>query len=189
MYFSDYGNYRIRKVTPGGTISTVVGNGSFGSGGDGGPATSATIDLVTYVAFDSSGNLFFGNLHNVRKVTPGGTISTVVGNGTLGNNGDGGPATSAELWSPCGLTFDSIGNLYITDFNNETIRKVTPAGIITTVAGNGTKGNIGDGGAATSAEFNVLYGATIDSKGNLYIADTRNNRIRRITGYGGGIGP
>ena len=113
----------------------------------------------------------------VRKVTPAGIISTVAGNGTPDYSGDGGAATSAELNQPAGVAVDGLGNLYIADTSNNRIRKVTPAGIISTVAGNGTPDYSGDGGTATSAELNQPAGVAVDGLGNLYIADTSNNRI------------
>ncbi len=105
-------------------------------------------------------------------------ISTVAGNGTMGSNGDGGPATSAQLASPHGIAVDSTGNLYIADSDNYRIRMVNPSGTITTIAGNGTQGFSGDGGPATSAQLDNPYGVAVDSAGNLYIADASGNRVR-----------
>jgi sugar lactone lactonase YvrE len=175
---------RIRKVTPSGTISTVAGNGIQGYSGDGGLATSAELYAPWGVAVDSGGNLYIADSGNerIRKVAPSGTISTVAGNGTLDYSGDGGLATSAELYQPYGVAVDSGGNLYIADSGNERIRKVAPSGTISTVAGNGTQGYSGDGGLATSAELSYPYGVAVDSGGNLYIADTGNDRIRMVTG-------
>jgi uncharacterized protein (TIGR03437 family) len=183
LYISDESNNRIRKVVPGGTISTVAGNGTAGYSGDGGPATSAQLYRPMGVAVGSTGNLYIADSGNqrIRKVTPDGTISTVAGNGTQAYSGDGGPAISAELSLPGAVAVDSAGNLYIADtLNNSRIRKVAPDGTISTVAGNGIMGYSGDGGPATSAQLNGPWDVAVDSAGSLYIADTWNNRIRKV---------
>jgi sugar lactone lactonase YvrE len=185
LYISDWLNNRIRKIDAAtGIITTVAGNGTAGYSGDGGPATSAEINWPQSITFDAAGNLYFadGNNHVVRKVNVAtGIISTYAGNGTGGYSGDGGPATSAELDKPAGTTFDNAGNLYIADDGNSRIRKVAAGtGIITTVAGNGTTGYAGDGGPATSAKLNNPYGVVFDSKGNFYIPDVSNQRIRKV---------
>jgi uncharacterized protein (TIGR03437 family) len=185
LYISDYGNFRVRKVTVDGTIATVAGNGNPSSSGDGGPAISASIDSPGDLVLDSAGNLFIasgafvgeGRADVIRKVTSDGLITTVVGNGTAGYSGDGGPATSASLHAPEGLAIDSAGNLFIADQINQRIRKVS-GGIITTVAGNGVAGYAGDGGPAGGAELSGPAGISFDAAGNLYIADRDNNRIR-----------
>ena len=125
------------------------------------------------MALDASGNLYIADLDNnrIRKVSPSGIITTVAGNGTEGYSGDNGPATSAELYAPYGVALDASGNLYIADEVNNRIRKVSPSGIITTVAGNGTEGYSGDNGPATSAELDGPIGVALDASGNLYIAD------------------
>jgi uncharacterized protein (TIGR03437 family) len=183
LFIADLYNYRIRKVTPAGTISTVAGNGTAGFSGDGGPATSAALSFPKSVAVDGAGNLFVADQFNnrVRKVTPAGTISTVAGNGTAGFSGDGGPAISAELNNPTGVAVDGAGNLFIADYYNNRVRKVTPAGIISSVAGSGTAGFSGDGGPATSAELYDPLGVAVDGTGNLFIADFWNSRIREVT--------
>ena len=186
LFIGDYYNNRIRKVTAAGIISTVAGNGTQGFSGDGGPATSAQLNLPGNVTVDSAGTLYivdFGN-NRIRKVTAAGVISTVVGNGTHGFSGDGGPATSAQLNSPFSVVADAAGNLFIGDRDNTRIRKVTAAGIISTVAGNGTQGFSGDGGPATAAQLNLPMGVAVDSMGNLFIADAYNNRIRKVTAAG-----
>ena len=186
LYIADTYNNRVRKVTPNGTISTVAGNGTMGYSGDGGPATNAEFALTWGTAVDASGNLYIADNGNmrIRKVTPDGTISTVAGNGTPGYSGDGGLAISAELLYPESVAVDSNGNLYIADFQNERIRKVNSAGIITTIAGNGTAGYSGDGGPATSAELNWPTNVAVDGSGNVYIADLMNNRVRKVTAGG-----
>jgi trimeric autotransporter adhesin len=203
LYFSDSGNARIRKVTPAGVISTVAGDGVSGFGGDGGPATAAQMRNPKGVTVDSEGNLYIadeGN-HRIRKVTAAGVICTVAGNGA-GFGGDGGPATAAQLYFPSGVAVDSVGNLYIADYLNNRIRKITAAGMISTVAGKGDYGFSGDGGAATAARLGHPSGVTVDGAGNLYFADEGNNRIREVTtagiigtvagsgtGFGGDGGP
>ena len=185
IYIADDLNQRIRKVTAStGVITTVAGNGTAGYSGDGSAATSAEINSPAGVAVDSSGNIYIADTSNnrIRKVTIStGKISTVAGNGTAGFYGDGGAATSAMLSSPYGVAVDANGNIYIADYSNQRIRKVTSTGIISTVAGNGTQGYSGDGGAATSAELNNPEGVALDSSGNIYIADRWNNRIRLVT--------
>ena len=209
LFIADTDNHRIREVTANtGTITTVAGNGTAGYDGDGGAATSAELNGPAGVRVDGAGNLFIADLANnrIRKVAAGtGTISTVAGNGTKGYGGDGGPATSAQLHSPSGVTVDSAGNLFIADANNNRIREVAAnTGTITTVAGNGTAGYSGDGGAATSAELHSPYAVWLDSADDLYIADTNNDAVRKVAagtrtistvagtgtaGYGGDGGP
>jgi len=179
LYFADYDNFRIREVSNG-VITTVAGNGTFGSSGDNGPATSA--QLIPYgVAVDSGGNLYIadGFNHRIRKVSNG-VITTVAGDGVPGFSGDNGPATSAQLASPSGVAVDSAGNLYIADEGNSRIRKVAK-GVITTIAGNGTPGYSGDGGPATSAQLSQPGDIAIDSAGDIYIADWNSGTIRVLT--------
>ena len=183
LYIADAGNNRIRKVSNG-VITTVAGNGAQGFGGDGGPATSAQLFVPAGVAVDSAGSLYIADAGNnrIRKVSKG-VITTVAGNGTLGFGGDGGPATNAQLYGPEGVAVDSAGNIYIADMDNNRIRKVSN-GVITTAAGNGTQGFSGDNGPATSAELYRPEGIAVDATGNLYIADTWNNRIGILTPTG-----
>ena len=182
LYIADTHNHRIRKVTSGGTISTVAGNGTDGFGGDGGVATSANLNMPFGIAVDASGNLYIADTfnHRIRKVT-GANISTVAGNGTQGYSGDGAAATSAGLSLPYGVAVDGSANVYIADTFNHRIRKVTGANI-STVAGNGTQGLGGDGGAATNANLSLPYGVAVEASGNIYIADTFNNRLRKVSG-------
>ena len=172
----------------------MAGNGTAGYSGDEEPAVSAELGSPSGVAVDSSGNIYIADQQNnrIRKVDTSGVITTVAGNGTAGYSGDGGPATSAELDDPSGVAVDASGNLYIADSLNSVIRKVSPSGIITTVAGNGYNrlgtgqpafndgGYSGDGGPATTAELNNPYAVAVDASGNLYIADTYNHRIRKV---------
>ncbi|MFC3803718.1 cadherin-like beta sandwich domain-containing protein [Cohnella sp. GCM10012308] len=187
LYISEFFGSRVRKVDRStGKISTVAGDGNFGSGGDGGPAESASLFAPEAIAFDSGGNLYIadsGN-HRIRKVDTDGNISTVAGNGNDGNSGDGDAATDAELSAPVGLAIDANDNLYIADSSNNRVRKVDRlSGKISTVAGTGSygvHGYAGDGGPATDAELSGPLGLAIDSHGNLYIADSNNHVIRKV---------
>jgi uncharacterized protein (TIGR03437 family) len=185
MYIADSANNRIRKVTKStGNISTIAGNGTAQFSGDGGSATSASLNAPYGVAVDSSGNVYIADLLNqvVRKVNTSGTISTFAGTNQYGFQGDGGPAANAQLDQPVGLAVDSANNLYIADSKNFCIRKVDTDGNISTVAGSATnQGYSGDGGPATQAKMNTPYGVAVDSAGNIYIADSANNRIRKVS--------
>ena len=165
-------------------ITTFAGRGSQGSSGDGGAATSAALSYPYGVAVDSSGNVYIADTgnHKIRRVTvSSGLITTFAGRGSVGSSGDGGAATSAALYSPCGVAVDSSGNVYIADHGNHKIRRVAvSSGIITTFAGRGSYGSSGDGGAATSAALYYPFGVAVDSSGNVYIADTDNSKIRRV---------
>ena len=172
-----------------GTITTVAGGGSCCTDSDGVQATSIWLTAATGVAMDKQGNLYIWETQSskVRKVSPSGIITTVAGSGMPGYTGDGGPETSAELspvGSVTGLAVDSSGNLYISDGNNHVVRKVNSAGVITTVAGNGTGGYFGDNVPATSTGLNFPAGVAVDSAGNLYIADASNNRVRKVNTAG-----
>ena len=186
LYIADSGNARIRRVSPSGIITTVAGNGTYGYSGDGGTAVSAQLSSPYGVGVDGAGNLYIADTSNnrIRRVSPSGIITTVAGNGTQGYAGDGGAATSAQLSYPYRVAVDGAGNLYLADSFNHRIRRVSPSGIITTVAGNGTQGYSGDGGAATSAQLSAPQGVEVDGAGNLYIADTSNQRIRRVSPSG-----
>ena len=166
-----------------GYIYTYAGNGIQGYSGDGGAASTAELSWPRGVSLDAGGNLYIADTSNdrIRRVdAASGIVTTVVG-GTQGSSGDGGPAISAELSYPEGVTSDAAGNLYIADTLNNRIRKVDAAtGIITTVAGNGTGGFGGDGGLATNALLDVPAAVALDASGDIYIADTGNNCIRRV---------
>ncbi len=180
VYISDQSNNRIRKISVAtGMISTVAGSGSYGFSGDGGTATAAKLASPAFVSFDSAGNMFIADQDNnrVRKVGPDGVIGTVAGTGV----GDGGPATSAFLNRPSGVAYDALGNIYVADSEAHRIRKVAPDGLITTLAGNGTAGFSGDGGPASDAQVASPYAVALDQGGNVYIADSLNYRIRKIS--------
>jgi sugar lactone lactonase YvrE len=181
LYIADSGNSRVRRVDGDGTITTFAGTGTPGSAGNGGPATEAELDYPVGLTFDSSGNLYIADsgASRVRRVSAGGTISAFAGTGTSGDSGNGGPATDAQLASPYGLVVDQAGNVYISDFTNNTVRRVS-GGTISAFAGTGTAGSDGDGGPAGSAQLNFPHGLTIDASGNLYVADSGNHRVRMV---------
>jgi sugar lactone lactonase YvrE len=179
LYIADTQNKRVRRVSPSGTITTVAGGGCCSSG-DGGPASAAELEEPSGLAVDGSGNLYISDSFWVRRVNPAGVISTVAGNGSSGYTGDGGPATSAGLDYPQGITSDAAGNLFIADTFHNVVRKVATNGIITTVAGTGNAGFYGDGQPATAAELNQPMGVAVDASSNLYIDDFVNCRVRRV---------
>ncbi len=185
--FADTGNNRIRHIAPSGLISTIAGNGQLSTSGDGAAATAASLAAPRGLAVHPAGSLyvveFNGNV--VRKVSTAGVISRVAGTGAWGFSGDGGPATSATLASPSGLAIDSSGNLYIADYNNQRIRRVDTSGVISTIAGDGYAGIGGSGGPAFSARLNLPYRIAFDPSGNLLIADSGNNIVRRIQATSG----
>ena len=174
----------VLTVTPGRIAAIGAGTGTLGYSGDGGAGTSATLASPSGVAYDAAGDVFFADSQNhvVREITAAGKISTVAGTGIEGFAGDNGPATSAQLDTPTGVAVDGNGNVYIADSHNQRIRMVAPGGSITTIAGSGTSGFSGDGAAATAAQLALPSAVAIDAGGNVYIADTNNQRIRKITG-------
>ena len=182
LYISDTGNQVIRKVSTAGVISTFAGTGATGHSGDGGPATAAKFNEPQGARFDKAGDLLVPQCggSSVRRIDTSGNISTIAGIFTDGFSGDGGQATSAQLYCPSGVAVDAAGNIYIADEFNQRIRKVAPNGVITTVAGDGNQSFSGDGGPATAAELNLPNDVAVDAAGNVYIADSGNNRIRKI---------
>ena len=181
LYIADYDNNVVRKVTNG-IISTIAGNGLAGYSGDGGPATSASIDHPQSIILDSLYNLYIGDSHVIRKVNASGIISTIAGPGITGISGDGGPATAANFGIVGSITIDKWLNLYtISEVEHQQIRVITADGIIWPYVGNGTIGFSGDGGLALLAQLNYPNGCTIDNNGELYIADYGNNRIRKVS--------
>jgi len=187
LYIADSNNDRIRYISTDGNIHTFAGANQWNTyGGDGGPATAASLYHPFGVAVDASGNVYIADADNnvVRKVSTDGTITTVAGVGgpVGGFSGDGGPATKAQLNRPWDVAVDSSGDIFIADYNNQRIRLVDASGIITTIAGSTGSGYSGDGGAATSAKLNYPTGIAVDwSNGNVYIADSSNNVIRLLT--------
>lgn len=185
LYIADTFNSVIRLVNAStGIITTAAGDGSAGYSGDGGPATAASLDHPAAVAIDGAGNLYIPDQYNfvIRLVKSGGTISTIAGNTFSSYGGDGGSATGAQMYEPMGaVAVDSSGNLIISDSGNNAVRRVAAStGIITTIAGTGIAGFTGDGGPATSAQLNNPQGIAVDAAGNIYIADAGNNVVRRI---------
>jgi sugar lactone lactonase YvrE len=190
LYVADFFTGHIRKIS-GGIITTIAGNGDITRGsapaplGDGGPALTASLNLVPAVAFDATGSLFVAEMsgNRVRKIAPNGIITTVAGTGATGAAGDGGPALQATLNQPWGITVDSLGSVYVATEDSR-IRKIDPNGIITTFAGTGTGTGLnrsqGDGGPAAGATLNEAKGIAVDAAGNVYIADTSNARLRRV---------
>jgi sugar lactone lactonase YvrE len=186
IYIADSENHAIRKVSASGIIATIAGNGSPGYSGDGGAATAAQFDNPTGVAVDSARNIYIADMYNcvVREITAGGAIATIAGNRIPGYLGDGSTATSAELAYPSDVAVDGSGNVYIVDSQNSAVRKVAPTKVITTVAGRGIAGYLGDNGSATLAELNFPSSIAVDSTGNLYIADPDNSRLREVSTTG-----
>jgi uncharacterized protein (TIGR03437 family) len=186
MYLSDTDNHRIRKVAPGGTISTLAGTGIAGYSGDGGPAAKAQLNLPYGLAADGSGNLYVADVGNdrVRRISPDGTITTVAGTGAKGSLGDGGLAVNAQLLTPRNLAVDAAGNLFISEFEGQRVRKIGANGAIATVAGTGVAGFRGDGGQAVAAQLAYPAGLAMDAAGALYIADSQNQRVRKVSAGG-----
>ena len=188
LYVVTFGDGRVRKISTSGIITTVAGGGApaFPSIGDGLPATKATLSFPLGLAIDNAGNLYIADSNElrIRKVTTDGIIHTVAGNGACCFGGDGGPATSANLYLPSGVTVDTAGNIYIADTLNNRIRKVSTDGIISTFAGNGAGSFSGEGGPATSAGLYQPRNVRLDSAGNLYIAAAGDQRVRLVTTSG-----
>jgi uncharacterized protein (TIGR03437 family) len=191
VYIADNGNDRIRKVAPNGIITTIAGS-TGGFAGDGGPATAARLNGPVSIVMSPSGDLYFTDVLNyrVRKIAANGTISTVAGSGRCPTlSGDGGPAVSADS-CPCWLALGPDGSIYFTDdgdarfFGYPRIRKVSPTGVITTVAGTGTRGFTGDGGPGASAQIRNAAGVAVDGNGNVFVADLGNGRIRKVDAAG-----
>jgi len=179
---------RIRKIDRYGIISTIAGTGVAGYGGDGGPATAAKLNWADGITVDTFGNILFSDFFNfaIRKIDIAtGVITTICGNGIQAYTGDNGPASSAQLYSPESIFFDKrTGNLYVAENGAQVIRKISPSGIITTVAGTGVLGFNGDGLNATATQLDYPEDVAVDSSGNIYISDGGNNRIRKINASG-----
>ena len=177
VFVADYGNHRIRKITPNGNVTTVAGSGNAGYAD--GQGTSASFSSPTGVAVDGSGNVYVGDQgnHRIRKITPNENVTTVAGSGNAGYAD--GQGTSASFSNPTGVAVDGSGNVYLADYNNSRIRKITPSGNVTTLAGSGTAGNAD--GQGTVASFYAPAGVAVDGSGNVYVADAYNHKIRKIT--------
>ena len=190
LYVADGSNHRIRKIILAtGLITTVAGTGTGDYTGDGGSATNATLYIPTGIALDNANNLYVSEYGNnvVRKISlSSGIITTIAGTGTSGYSGDGGPATNAKFFGPQGIFVDRNNDIYITDQLNYRVRKITAlTGIISTIAGTGTYGSSGDGGLATGAQVSLLSDLFVDSFFNIYLAEPTNNKIRKIDGSTG----
>ncbi len=185
IYIADAAASRVRKIALDGTIQTFAGTGTPGFSGDGGPATAAALNQPYGLAFDHFGNLYIADLGNarVRKVTSDGAIHTVAGGGTLPatSQAQGGPAISAQLMQPRNVTIDTAGNLYISDFEANQVYNVGTNGTLTLVAGTGVAGLSGDGMGALIAQLNAPAGLAVDATGSLYVADSGNNRVRKVS--------
>jgi uncharacterized protein (TIGR03437 family) len=192
LYIADSGNMRVRKITSaasGGAISTVAGDGVYSYSGDGGQANEAQMNFPQGVATGVDGSVYIADSDNnvVRKIAPNGAISTVAGNGSAGYGGDGGNGPAAQLSAPEGVAVDSLGNVYIADSANNRVRKVTSAGVISTLSGTGTAASSGDGGPASAAGLDSPFGVSLDAAGNLYITEFNGDRVRKIAAVSGAI--
>ncbi len=165
-----------------GALTRIAGTGRAGYTGDGGPALAAQLNFPDGITVDSAGNIYVADraAQVIRKIS-GGNISTFAGNGTAGYTGDGGQATAAQLNGPTGVTTDPAGNIYVADTGNNVVRRISTGGVITTFAGNGNPGYSGDGVPATTTALNQPQGVIWDAGGNLDIADTNNQRVRRVS--------
>ena len=160
------------------TISTIAGGGPPPSLV---PALGVSVPVTGGIAANDAGDVYFSSIDSVVKVDAKGILTRLAGTGRHGSSGDGGPATSPQLAWPAGLAVDTLGNVYIAENGSHRIRRVSRDGSITTVAGTGTAGDSGDGGPAINAQLNYPVGVAVDTSGNLYIADTGNNRVRRVS--------
>jgi sugar lactone lactonase YvrE len=186
VFVSDLGSHSVWRVDTSGTMTTVAGTGREGFGGDGGPATEATLGHPSGVAIGPDGAVYIADTDNnrIRRVDPDGTITTVAGTGDERFTSDEVPARQSALALPQGVAVDTDGALYIADTNNHRIRKIDREGIITTVAGDGSDGFDGDGGPATEASLSGPQSVAVAPEGTLYIADSGNDRIRRVDADG-----
>ena len=180
IYVADFFNHKIRKITPAGVVSTFAGSGTSGSSN--GSGTSASFNSPSSIAIDGSGNLFVADAFNhlIRKITPAGVVTTFAGTGSSGNSN--GTGTAASFNFPYGIAIDGSDNLFVADFSNNLIRKITPTGVVSTLAGSGSSGNAN--GTGTAASFNGLSDVACDISGNVYAADYFNHSIRKVTSTG-----
>ena len=186
LYIADSGNHAIRKVDPSGMITTIAGTGTPGFSGDGGPAAEAQLNSPNDVLAGADGNLYVFDTSNrrIRRIGVDGVITTVAGTGQYGDSGDGGPAIEAKFQNLAAGAMDGEGNLFVADSYTYRLRRINPAGVITTVAGTGTRGFSGDGGPASEAEISTIGDVFIDGSGNLYLCDFNNLAVRKIDSDG-----
>ena len=185
VYVADQNNNTIRKVTPGGVVTTLAGLAAGGPGSNDGTGSAAQFDTPTSVAVDGSGNVYVADTDNqtIRKVTPAGVVTTLAGQpGSFGSSD--GTGSAAQFSFPCGVAVDSSGNVYVADQYNYSIRKVTPSGVVSTLAGNPAIQGSSDG-TGSAARFDQPFGVAVDSSGNVYVADSANHTIRKVTPAGG----
>jgi serine/threonine protein kinase, bacterial len=177
VYVGDYNNHMVRKITPAGVVTTLAGSTTFGSVNATG--TAASFKFPSGIAVDSIGNVYVADQLNnmIRKITADGVVTTFAGSTAAGSSNATG--TAASFKGPSGIAVDSIGNVYVADTSNHMIRKITAGGVVTTLAGS-TAAGFNDG-TGTAAAFNTPLGVSVDSVGNVYVADTNNNKIRKIT--------
>jgi len=177
VYVADTDNSRIRKITPMGVVSTLAGNSTRGFVD--GAGSAAKFDVPVGVAVDANGNVFVvdRNNHSIRKISPAGMVSTLAGNGTYGFSD--GIGSAAKFYFPKGVAVDAYGNVFVADHDNSRIRKITTIGMVSTLAGNGK--HLFEDGVGLTAKFSFPTGVAVDVKGNVFVADLGNNRIRKIT--------
>ena len=180
LYFTEGYYHRVFKVSPSGTLTTVAGNGGDTFSGEGGQATAAATPSPQGVAVDAAGNIYVGTSARLCRIS-GGRLSAIAGTGASGYSGDRGPALSARIGTPQGIALDAAGNIFFSDAASHVVRRIGIDGTIATVAGTGTAGYSGDGLPGTSAMLNTPEGLALDNNGNLFIADTYNNRVRKLT--------
>jgi serine/threonine-protein kinase len=180
IYVADNGNHLIREISPAGVVTTLAGSGVAGSAD--GTGTAASFNFPQGIAVDASGNIFVADNSNnmIRKISPAGAVTTLAGGGGQGSaNGTG---AAALFYEPTGVAVDGAGNVYVTDYGNNLVRKVSSAGVVTTLAGSGAQGDAN--GAGTAASFNGASGLAVDASGNVYVADYGNNQVRMINPAG-----
>lgn len=165
-------------------ISAVAGNGTTGTTGDGGQATAAQLVSPSGLAADAAGNIYISDLNTVRKVSPSGIITTIAGTGVSGYSGDGGPATAAQFYRGMKMVVDATGNLLMADMMNNRVRKISPSGIITTVAGNGSGTPFVPGLQATATSFGNIFSVRLNAAGEMLVSDVGNHRVVKVSTSG-----